>query len=65
MAAWSFTIGIILFSGSLYVLTLTGVTKWGMVTPLGGLLFLSGWILLAVSAVKTAPCEPKLVELKV
>lgn len=53
-AGVSFTLGIVLFSGSLYVLTLTGVTKWGMVTPLGGVAFLVGWLLLAVeSAVGT------------
>ena len=53
-AGVSFTLGIVLFSGSLYVLTLTGVTKWGMVTPLGGVAFLAGWLLLAIeSAVGT------------
>lgn len=53
-AGMSFTLGIVLFSGSLYVLTLTGVTKWGMVTPLGGVAFLVGWSLLAIeSAVGT------------
>ena len=48
-AGVSFVLGIILFSGSLYVLTLTGVTKWGMVTPFGGGAFLVGWIALAVT----------------
>ena len=38
-----FTAGIVLFSGSLYVMALTGVTKFGAITPLGGLLFLAGW----------------------
>ena len=50
VAGGAFTLGIVLFSGSLYVLTLTGVTKWGMVTPLGGGAFLVGWAALAVSA---------------
>ncbi len=45
-AAWCFTLGIILFSGSLYLLALTGVRKWGAVTPIGGLLFLIGWLCL-------------------
>jgi uncharacterized membrane protein YgdD (TMEM256/DUF423 family) len=49
-AGWSFTIGIVLFSGSLYALALTGVTKLGMITPLGGLAFLAGWALLLVLA---------------
>ncbi|MCP4521300.1 MAG: DUF423 domain-containing protein [Cytophagales bacterium] len=35
--------GILIFSGSLYILCLTGVTKWGAVTPIGGLAFIIGW----------------------
>ena len=50
-AGWSFILGIVLFSGSLYVLALTGVTKLGMITPLGGLAFLVGWTLLIVLAI--------------
>jgi uncharacterized membrane protein YgdD (TMEM256/DUF423 family) len=50
-AGWMFTAGIVLFSGSLYALALTGVTTFGAVTPLGGLAFLVGWGLLAVAAV--------------
>lgn len=42
-SAWCFSAGIVLFSGSLYLLTLTGVKKWGAVTPIGGVLFLAGW----------------------
>jgi uncharacterized membrane protein YgdD (TMEM256/DUF423 family) len=38
-----FAAGIMLFSGSLYILAVTNVTKWGMVTPIGGVLFLIGW----------------------
>jgi len=38
---------VVLFSGSLYALVGTGVTAWGAVTPLGGLAFIAGWILLA------------------
>ncbi len=49
LAGWSFLGGIVLFSGSLYVLSLTGQTRWGMVTPFGGLLFLVGWALLAIA----------------
>lgn len=51
VAGWSFLLGIVLFSGSLYVLTLTGQTRWGAVTPFGGLLFLVGWIVLACAAI--------------
>ena len=43
-----FTVGIVLFSGSLYALSLSGQTGWGMVTPFGGLCFLAGWLCLAV-----------------
>ena len=38
-----FQAGIILFSGSLYLLAITGITKLGMITPIGGLVFLSAW----------------------
>ena len=49
-AGWAFLVGIVLFSGSLYLLVFTG-TKWlGAITPLGGLAFLVGWVLLAASA---------------
>jgi uncharacterized membrane protein YgdD (TMEM256/DUF423 family) len=49
-AGWCFTAGIILFSGSLYVLALTGVRTVGAVTPVGGLAFLAGWALLVYAA---------------
>ncbi|KAF6657572.1 DUF423 domain-containing protein [Paenibacillus polymyxa] len=42
--------GIILFSGSLYVLSLTGIRVLGAITPLGGVCFIAGWILLAWAA---------------
>jgi uncharacterized membrane protein YgdD (TMEM256/DUF423 family) len=51
-AGWSFAGGVLLFSGSLYALTLTGVGVLGAVTPLGGLLFLAGWSCLALFALK-------------
>ncbi len=51
VAGGAFVAGIVLFSGSLYILTLTGVTKWGMVTPLGGVAFLVGWTALACAAI--------------
>jgi uncharacterized membrane protein YgdD (TMEM256/DUF423 family) len=43
LAAWSFLAGVVLFSGSLFALTLTGQRRWGAVTPIGGLAFLVGW----------------------
>jgi uncharacterized membrane protein YgdD (TMEM256/DUF423 family) len=50
-AGWCFAAGILLFSGSLYALALTGVTILGAVTPIGGLAFLAGWACLAFAAV--------------
>jgi len=52
-AGWCFVAGIILFSGSLYVLSLTGIHGLGAITPLGGLSFLAGWLLLAMGGWKT------------
>lgn len=49
-AGISFVIGILLFSGSLYLLTLTGVTQLGIITPFGGLAFLIGWLMLGLAA---------------
>lgn len=45
-----FAAGILLFSGSLYLLTLSGVGKLGMVTPLGGTCLLAGWLCVALAA---------------
>ena len=42
-AGWLFIAGTAIFSGSLYVLTLTGTRWWGAVTPVGGVLLLAGW----------------------
>jgi uncharacterized membrane protein YgdD (TMEM256/DUF423 family) len=50
IAGWSFFAGILIFSGSLYALALTGVTTLGAITPIGGVIFLVGWIALAVAA---------------
>ena len=50
-AGWCFVAGIVLFSGSLYLLAATGVTVLGAVTPIGGLAFLIGWACLAFAAI--------------
>ena len=50
-SGWCFLVGIVLFSGSLYALTLTGVDKLGAITPVGGLALIAGWALLAWSAI--------------
>ena len=49
-AGWLFVAGIILFSGSLYALSLTGVRVLGAVTPFGGVAFIAGWLALAWGA---------------
>jgi uncharacterized membrane protein YgdD (TMEM256/DUF423 family) len=51
-AGWAFLTGILLFSGSLYLMALTGWSWLGPITPLGGLAFLTGWGLLALAAAK-------------
>tara|TARA_B100000768_G_scaffold83973_1_gene79393 strand:+ start:139 stop:456 length:318 start_codon:yes stop_codon:yes gene_type:complete len=45
-SAWCFAIGIVLFSGSLYALAVTGISLLGMITPFGGGAFIIGWLLL-------------------
>jgi uncharacterized membrane protein YgdD (TMEM256/DUF423 family) len=49
-AGWCFLAGIVIFSGSLYALALTGVTFLGAITPIGGVAFLLGWAALLVAA---------------
>jgi len=51
-AGWSFLIGMILFSGSLYALTFTGRHWLGAITPIGGTALLIGWLLLAAAALR-------------
>ena len=48
VAGWSFLLGILLFSGCLYLLTLTGQRWWGAIVPVGGVFFLVGWSAVAV-----------------
>lgn len=52
VAGWCFVAGILVFSGSLYVLALTGIRWLGAVTPIGGVAFLIGWGVLAWSALR-------------
>ena len=48
LAAWTMLAGIIIFSGSLYILSTTGIKWLGMITPLGGIGFLAAWLMLAL-----------------
>ncbi len=50
--AWCMILGILIFSGSLYVLSLTGITWLGAITPLGGLSFILGWCSLVYLSIK-------------
>lgn len=50
IAGWLFIAGIVLFSGSLYLLVLTRTSWLGAITPLGGVAFITGWLLLAITA---------------
>jgi uncharacterized membrane protein YgdD (TMEM256/DUF423 family) len=49
-SGWCFVAGTVIFSGSLYLLALTSVRSFGAITPVGGVLFLAGWLLLALAA---------------
>ncbi|MBH0095117.1 DUF423 domain-containing protein [Psychrobacter sp. NZS113] len=51
--AWLLQIGIIIFSGSLYAMTLGAPLWFGAITPIGGVLMIAGWLCLALSAFKT------------
>jgi uncharacterized membrane protein YgdD (TMEM256/DUF423 family) len=50
VGGWLFVVGMLLFSGSLYLLSISGVKWLGMITPVGGLAFLAGWACLAWAA---------------
>jgi uncharacterized membrane protein YgdD (TMEM256/DUF423 family) len=52
-SAWLFISGILIFSGSLYILSLTGISKLGAITPIGGLAFLLGWMFLVLAVIKS------------
>jgi len=52
VAGWAFVLGTLLFSGSLYTMALTGARGLGMITPIGGVVFLIGWVALALAALK-------------
>ena len=50
---WAFVLGIVLFSGSLYILAVTKIRWLGMVTPIGGMFFIIGWGMLFFKLLKT------------
>lgn len=50
ISGWAFILGVVIFSGSLYVLSFTGIKWLGAITPLGGAAFIVGWSCLAIAA---------------
>lgn len=58
IAAWSFLVGIILFSGSLYALACSGIRGLGAITPFGGVAFLIGWAAVAFDAIRARSRSP-------
>ena len=52
LAGWFFSAGIVIFSGSLYALALSGVQALGAITPVGGVALMIGWVLMIIAAVK-------------
>ncbi|MEL6309452.1 MAG: DUF423 domain-containing protein, partial [Chloroflexota bacterium] len=53
-AGWAFAIGILFFSGSLYILSIFDISIMGAVAPIGGTAFIIGWVLLGVAAFQSA-----------
>ena len=53
-SGWCFFAGILIFSGSLYILSLTGIRWLGAITPIGGLAFIVGWGCLTIAAIRGA-----------
>lgn len=52
VAGWLFCFGTLIFSGSLYMLALSGIRTWGAITPIGGLFLLAAWLCLFIGTVK-------------
>jgi uncharacterized membrane protein YgdD (TMEM256/DUF423 family) len=58
LVCWLLLVGIVLFSGSLYALALTGIRTLGAVTPFGGLSFIAAWVVLAITEWRAHPPGP-------
>jgi len=52
-AGFSFISGVVIFSGSLYILCITNLKWWGAITPIGGVLMIVGWLLLSIAILKS------------
>lgn len=55
LSGWCFILGVLIFSGCLYLLTLTGISWLGAIVPVGGVLMIGGWICLASISVGVGP----------
>ncbi len=53
ISGWAFVVGILIFSGSLYVLAISGIRWLGAITPIGGVAFIVGWIALLIHFIKS------------
>jgi uncharacterized membrane protein YgdD (TMEM256/DUF423 family) len=61
-AKWGFiffSVGIVCFSGSLYILAITGQTLWGAVAPIGGTSFIAGWMAIVYGSIQRGPIQRK------
>jgi uncharacterized membrane protein YgdD (TMEM256/DUF423 family) len=58
LVCWLLLVGIVLFSGSLYALALTGIRTLGAITPFGGLAFIAAWVVLAITEWRAHPPGP-------
>lgn len=52
-SAWLMMVGVIIFSGSLYTLAITGVKSWGAITPIGGLFFIISWLAYIIGVIRS------------
>ncbi len=59
VAAWLFGYGMLLFSGSLYMLALTSISWLGFITPIGGTCLIGGWVFLAAGALRSGTGAPE------
>ena len=56
-AGWLFIAGVLIFSGSLYILAITGIGVFGAIAPIGGLCLMSGWAMLIIGAMRKEPSK--------
>tara|TARA_B110000285_G_scaffold223388_1_gene278837 strand:- start:362 stop:739 length:378 start_codon:yes stop_codon:yes gene_type:complete len=54
VVGWLFVMGSIIFSGSLYLFVITGIKAFGMITPIGGSMFLAGWLVLSFALIRAS-----------